>query len=105
MCEPFRAYSDRTVSEVLSELTDSETLKTVLAGHCGDYSLAPGRASFAVHAMLIRHYIDGASFPVGGSARLAQTAADVICRAGGAVLVAADVASSLSMTMAKRWAW
>ena len=93
MCEPFRAYSDRTVSEVLSELTDSETLKTVLAGHCGDYSLAPGRASFAVHAMLIRHYIDGASFPVGGSARLAQTAADVICRAGGAVLVAAEVAS------------
>ena len=65
MCSPFRAFSDRTVAEVLSELTDSETLKTVLAGHCGDYSLAPGRASFAVHAMLIRHYIDGASFPGG----------------------------------------
>jgi phytoene dehydrogenase-like protein len=43
--------------------------------------------------MLIRHYIDGASFPVGGSARLAQTAADVIRRADGAVLVAAEVAS------------
>lgn len=93
LCEPFRSFSDRTVSEVLSELTDSETLKTVLAGHCGDYSLAPGRASFAVHAMLIRHYIDGASFPVGGSARLAQTAADVIRSANGAVLVAAEVAS------------
>lgn len=93
MCDPFRVYSDRTVSEVLSELTDSDTLKTVLAGHFGDYSLAPGRASFAVHAMLIRHYIDGASFPVGGSARLAQTTADVIRRAGGAVLVAAEVDS------------
>ena len=93
MCKPFRAFSDRTVSQVLSELTDNETLKTVLAGHCGDYSLAPGRASFAVHAMLIRHYIDGASAPVGGSARLAETAADVICRAGGAVLVAAEVSS------------
>ncbi|MEX3755781.1 NAD(P)/FAD-dependent oxidoreductase [Mycobacteroides abscessus] len=92
MCAPFRTYSDRTVSEVLSELTQSETLKTVLAGHYGDYSLAPGRASFAVHAMLIRHYIDGASFPVGGSARLAQTAAEVIRRADGAVLVAAEVA-------------
>ena len=43
--------------------------------------------------MLIRHYIDGASFPVGGSTRLAQTAADVIRRANGAVLVAAEVAS------------
>jgi all-trans-retinol 13,14-reductase len=43
--------------------------------------------------MLIRHYIDGASFPVGGSTRLAQTAAYVIRRANGAVLVAAEVAS------------
>jgi all-trans-retinol 13,14-reductase len=93
MCEPFRAFSDRTVSEVLSELTESEELKTVLAGHFGDYCMAPGRASFAVHAMLIRHYIDGASFPVGGSARLAHTTSDVIRRAGGAVLVAAEVAS------------
>lgn len=93
MCEPFRDYSDRTVSDVLSELTASEALKTVLAGHFGDYSLAPGRASFAVHAMLIRHYIDGASVPVGGSARLAQTTADVIRGAGGAVLIAAEVAS------------
>ncbi|WP_100459903.1 phytoene desaturase family protein [Mycobacteroides abscessus] len=93
MCAPFRAFSDRTVSEVLSELTASETLKTVLAGHCGDYSLAPGCASFAVHAMLIRHYIDGASAPVGGSAQLAETAAHVIRRAGGAVVVAAEVAA------------
>jgi all-trans-retinol 13,14-reductase len=95
MAEPFRAYSDRTASEVLDELTSNAELKAVLCGHFGDYCLAPGRASFAMHAMLIRHYIDGASFPVGGSARLAETTADVICGAQGAVLVAAEVASIL----------
>jgi all-trans-retinol 13,14-reductase len=95
MCEPFRTVSDRTVSEVLGELTANAELKAVLCGHFGDYCLAPGQASFAMHAMLIRHYIDGASFPVGGSARLAQTTAELICGAQGAVLVAADVASVL----------
>ena len=95
MCEPFRAFSDRTVSDVLGDLTANAELKAVLCGHFGDYCLAPGRASFAMHAMLIRHYIDGANFPVGGSARLAETTAEVICGAQGAVLVAADVASVL----------
>jgi all-trans-retinol 13,14-reductase len=95
MCEPFRAFSDRTVSDVLAGLTANAELRAVLCGHFGDYCLAPGNASFAMHAMLIRHYIDGASFPVGGSARLAETAAEVICGAQGAVLVAADVASVL----------
>jgi all-trans-retinol 13,14-reductase len=95
MCEPFRAVSDRTVSEVLGELTANAELKAVLCGHFGDYCLAPGQASFAMHAMLIRHYIDGASFPVGGSARLAETTADVIRGAQGAVLVAAEVATVL----------
>jgi all-trans-retinol 13,14-reductase len=95
MCEPFRGFSDRTVSEVLSELTGNAELRAVLCGHFGDYCLSPGRTSFAMHAMLIRHYIDGASFPVGGSARLAETITDVICGAQGAVLVAADVSSVL----------
>ncbi|MBF6451072.1 NAD(P)/FAD-dependent oxidoreductase [Nocardia elegans] len=95
MCGAFRAFSDRTVLEVLAELTDNAELTTVLCGHCGDYSLSPGQASFAVHAMLIRHYIDGASYPRGGSARLAETISEVITAAGGAVLVAAEVAKIL----------
>ncbi len=95
MCQPFRAVSDRTVSEVLDELTANTELKAVLCGHFGDYCLSPGKASFAMHAMLIRHYIDGSSFPVGGSGRLAETTADVIVGARGAVLVAAEVASVL----------
>ncbi|MDO0916646.1 NAD(P)/FAD-dependent oxidoreductase [Streptomyces sp. DT2A-34] len=93
MCAPFRSFSDRTVTEVLAELTDDEELKTVLCGHFGDYSMTPGRVSFAMHAMLIRHYIDGANFPVGGSGRITETISDVIRAAGGDVLIAAEVDS------------
>ncbi|WP_338889054.1 NAD(P)/FAD-dependent oxidoreductase [Rhodococcus sovatensis] len=95
MCTPFREYSDRTVVDVLSELTDDIDLIAVLCGHCGDYSLSPGKASFAVHAMLIRHYIDGASYPRGGSGQLAETIASVIESAGGEILVGAEVTSIL----------
>ncbi|MGY1496812.1 phytoene desaturase family protein [Streptomyces sp. QTS52] len=95
LCGPFRSFSDRTVTEVLSELTDDEELRAVLCGHYGDYCMDPGRASFGMHAMLIRHYIDGANFPVGGSGRLAETICDVIREEGGAVLVAAEVSSVL----------
>ncbi|OZC87696.1 NAD(P)/FAD-dependent oxidoreductase [Rhodococcus sp. 05-340-1] len=93
LCEPFREYADRSVTDVLTELTGNAELRTVLCGHFGDYSLPPGDASFGVHAMLIRHYIGGASFPVGGSGRLAETIVPVIEAAGGAVLISAEVES------------
>ena len=91
----YREYSDRTVLDVLRELTANQELIAVLCGHYGDYSMTPGRASFGMHAMLIRHYLDGANFPVGGSGRLAETIGDMIGSAGGAILVGAEVASVL----------
>jgi all-trans-retinol 13,14-reductase len=87
----FRALSDQTVLQVLSSLTNNDELIAVLCGHFGDYSLLPDQASFAVHAMVIAHYLDGASFPVGGAARIAETMADTVRAAGGLVLVAAEV--------------
>lgn len=87
----FQEFSGRTVLEVLNGLTSNQELIAVLCGHYGDYSLLPSRASFAMHAMLIKHYIDGASYPVGGASRIAETVGDVIRAAGGEVLVAAEV--------------
>ncbi|MBV8181891.1 MAG: NAD(P)/FAD-dependent oxidoreductase [Mycobacterium sp.] len=95
MCAPFLSTATRTASDVVGELTSDQELQAVLCGHFGDYSLEPWRASFGMHAMLVRHYIDGASFPVGGSGRIAETVADVIRAAGGAVLIGAEVTSIL----------
>lgn len=91
----FLEFSGRTVLEVLNGLTTNQELIAVLCGHYGDYSLLPSKASFAMHAMLIKHYIDGASYPVGGASRIAETIGDVIRAAGGAVLVAAEVSQVL----------
>jgi all-trans-retinol 13,14-reductase len=91
----FLRHSDRTLGEVLDELTDDPTLKAVLATQFGDHGLPPAQASFAIHAMIFNHYLGGAAYPVGGSARIAETVAPVIEQAGGAIVIGAEVASVL----------
>jgi len=91
----FLRHSDRTLGEVLDELTDDPTLKAVLAAQFGDHGLPPAQASFAIHAMIFNHYLGGAAYPVGGSARIAETMAPVIENAGGTIVIGADVASVL----------
>lgn len=95
MSTGFRAFSDRTTLSVLEELTKDRELIAVLTGHYGDYGLDPSKSAFAVHAMLIRHYIEGANFPVGGSGRIAETIAPVIEAAGGAIVTSAEVSGIL----------
>lgn len=91
----FRRHARRTTGEVLSDLTESRELRGVLAGQYGDYGLPPGQSSFGIHALVAKHYLDGGNYPVGGSARFAATIVPVIERAGGRVLLSAEVAKVL----------
>ena len=93
MRRAFLRHSDRTLGEVLDEITDDQTLKAVLAAQFGDHGLPPSRASFAIHAMIFNHYLGGAAYPVGGASRIAETVAPVIEAAGGDIVVCAEVAS------------
>lgn len=88
----FMPLAGRTTLEVLRGITSNETLIAVLCGHFGDYALLPDQASFAIHAAVIRHYLDGASYPVGGAQAIADAMVRTVQAAGGQVLVAAEVA-------------
>ena len=55
----------------------------MLAAQWGDYGLPPEESSFAMHAIVAHHYFEGASYPVGGAGRIAETIAPVIERSGG----------------------
>jgi all-trans-retinol 13,14-reductase len=87
----FLHYAKRTTLEVLQELTGNERLIKVLAAQFGDYGLPPAQSSFGMHAALVRHYFAGGYFPVGGSSRIVETIAPVIERAGGTILISAEV--------------
>ncbi len=47
-----------------------ERLKAILTGPCGDYGLPPSEASLFIHALIVRHYLEGGYYPEGGSGRL-----------------------------------
>lgn len=96
MSRHYLKYADRTTWDVLSSLTSDRKLIGVLAGQYGDYGLTPRQSSFAIHAAVVNHYLYGAYYPVGGSSSIAGTIAPVIERAGGKILVNAQVEKILT---------
>jgi len=87
----FERFARRTTDEVIRELTSDPRLISVLSGQCGDYGLPPKKSSFVIHAIIVEHYLGGASYPVGGAKRLAETILPRVLAAGGKVLLRADV--------------
>jgi len=85
-----------TTKEYLDAHVRSPELKSVLASQWGDYGLPPSRSAFAVHALIVSHYLEGGWFPRGGSARIARTFEKGIERAGGAVRVAQEATEILT---------
>jgi len=81
--------------EVLSGLTTNKELIGVLTYMWGDYGEPPARGSFAINALLSYHFGNGAFYPVGGPAMIANNVVRVIENAGGKVLVRAPVTSIL----------
>jgi all-trans-retinol 13,14-reductase len=92
---PFLRYARRTTADVIGDLTGNPELRAILTSQWGDYGLPPGRSSFAVHAIVAHSYLEGAAYPVGGAASIAAAIAPAIERAGGAIVVSADVAEIL----------
>ena len=95
MRAPFLRWAGCTTREVLQELTKNEELMGVLTAQWGDYGLPPAESSFGVHAIIAAHYFEGASYPVGGAARISETIAPAIERAGGEIVVGAEVSEIL----------
>lgn len=83
--------ANRTTLEVMQSITNNQELIGVLLGQYGDYGLPPAQSSFAIHAMVAGHYMNGGCYPIGGSGRIVETVAPVIAESGGIVLTNADV--------------
>jgi len=84
-------FNQATTKNVLDSITKNEKLKGVLAGQYGDYGLTPSQSSFMMHCGVVKHYLNGGAFPVGGSAAIFDTIEPIIEKAGGVVLTNAEV--------------
>ncbi|MEO1088675.1 MAG: NAD(P)/FAD-dependent oxidoreductase, partial [Acidobacteriota bacterium] len=91
MAKDAHRYLGLNTAEELEKLTDNEKLRTVLAAQWGYCGAKPSRSSFAVQALITRHYLHGAFYPVGGSAEIARQLLRTVADAGGWTQVLADV--------------
>lgn len=85
----------RTTNEVLDEITDDERLKMVLVSQWGYHGLPPGKSSFAVQALVTKHFLWGAFYPVGGASEIARCLLRPVAEAGGWTQINADVEAIL----------
>jgi all-trans-retinol 13,14-reductase len=98
MRAPFLKWASETTRDVLQRWTRNPDLIGVLTAQWGDYGLPPAQSSFGIHALIASHYFNGASYPIGGAARIAETITPVIERSGGKVVVSAEVAEIVIRT-------
>jgi all-trans-retinol 13,14-reductase len=85
----------RTTATVLQELISDPCLRAVLATQRGDYGPDPSETSFGMHAVVMRHYMQGAYFPIGGAGAFVAGLAPVIEEIGGSIRTCAPVAEIL----------
>ena len=86
-----QGFLELKTADVIDQLTDNEKLKTVLTAQFGYYGVTPSRASFAMQALVAKHYFHGAYYPEGGSGEIARTLLRTVSEHGGWTRILADV--------------
>lgn len=84
-----------TTAEVLDSLTSDEQLKAVLAAQWGYYGSTPKNSSFAMHALMVAHFLWGAFYPVGSAASIAREMLRTVEEGGGWTVTKTEVSEIL----------
>ncbi len=87
----FEKFSQQTTLQVLKRLTRNERLISLMAAQCGNYGLLPEKSAFSIHATVVQHYLNGASYPTGGTQAIAKSILKAFYKYGGVLRLNADV--------------
>ena len=77
--------------DVVRDLTDDPRLRAIFTAQWGYYGSVPSRSSFAIQALVVKHFQHGGYYPEGGAGRIAKTLLRTVERAGGWTAIRADV--------------
>ncbi len=91
MARKARKHLTRHTQEVVEELTDDPHLRAVFTAQWGYYGSVPARSSWAMQALVTKHFLHGAYYPVGGSGEIARCLLKTVAEAGGWTRICADV--------------
>ncbi|HJL16570.1 MAG TPA: NAD(P)/FAD-dependent oxidoreductase [Sandaracinaceae bacterium LLY-WYZ-13_1] len=84
-------YLTMRTKDVVAELTDDPRLAALFTAQWGYYGSTPSRSSFAIQALVVKHFAHGGYYPVGGASRIAETLLGTVAKAGGWTAIRADV--------------
>jgi all-trans-retinol 13,14-reductase len=79
-----------STAEAVRNIRDAR-LAAILTARWGDYGIPPAQSPFAIHALVTSSYFDGAYYPVGGPARLAEAIGETVRATGGELRTEAAV--------------
>jgi all-trans-retinol 13,14-reductase len=82
---------ERLTIDVVNDLTDNPKLRALMVAQWGYYGSPPSRSSFAIQALVVKHFSHGGYYPVGGSKRIAHELLQTVADAGGATQIRASV--------------
>jgi phytoene dehydrogenase-like protein len=86
-----RRAIDQTTKAVLDSTIPSERLRQILTAQWGYYGATPSRASWSMHASMVRHFLDGGWYPAGGAGELARALLGTVAESGGWTRVSSPV--------------
>jgi all-trans-retinol 13,14-reductase len=84
-------YLTMTTRDVVEGLTDDPRLRALFTAQWGYYGSTPSRSSFAIQALVVKHFMHGGYYPVGGASQIARTLLGTVEQAGGWTAIRADV--------------
>lgn len=89
---PILKYKNKSVTEVVDNLTKNEELKMILNANVGYYNDSPDTLSILLHCVAQSSYYEGGGYFIkGGSYKLSEYLGDVIKQNGGEIITKATV--------------
>ncbi|MCB9641012.1 MAG: NAD(P)/FAD-dependent oxidoreductase [Myxococcales bacterium] len=95
MARKAQSYFERPTQEVLAELTNDPKLRAIFVAQWGYYGAPPSRSCFAIQALVTKHFLHGAYYPVGGAKRIAECLLKTVADNGGWTRISTDVETIL----------
>lgn len=86
-----QTHLQRRTGEVVAALTDNPKLRAIMTAQWGYYGSPPSRSSFAIQALVVKHFWHGGFYPVGGSREIASELLRTVAQRGGWTRIRADV--------------
>lgn len=80
-----------TAEAVLEDMVPDPRLRAVLLAQWGYHGSPPNRVSWGLHALVVQHFLYGATYPVGSASGIALHMLQTVADAGGWTRICADV--------------